>query len=105
MINSLSLSKLISIKPLSERALDEYWNSQIKKSRELEESNISIESKLKQLSWYSWISFAKSTLIYLGDLPANFYRTRMDKDGTLYLSPLEVRTLYSLDKMYQINKN
>jgi len=100
-INSLNLSSLIEIKPLSERFLDVYWNNQIKKAENLDKLNLSPESKLKKLAWNSWISLGKSTLTYLTDLPKNFYKKQIDKDGILYVSPLEAKRLHYIDKIHR----
>lgn len=100
-ICSLNLSSLVEIKPMSERFLDVYWNNQIEKAKELDKLNISPESKLKKLSWNSWISLTKSTLVYLEDLPKNFYKKQIDKEGILYISPSKIKELYKFDKIHR----
>ena len=104
-IESLNLATFIQMKPISERFLDVYWNSQIKKAKKLDCLQFSPESKLKKLSWNSWISLSKSTLTYLIDLPKNFYNKQIDKDGILYLTPPKIKKLYKFDKVQKINNN
>jgi hypothetical protein len=104
-IESLNLVSFVEIKPIRERFLDIYWNSQIKKAKQLDKLNISSESKLKKLSRNSWISLGKSTLTYLVDLPKNFYNKQIYEEGILYMTPPKIKELYKFDKVQKINNN
>jgi hypothetical protein len=104
-INRLKLKPFLEMKPMNERCLDVYWDLQIKKAKKLDELEISPETKLKKLSWNSWISLTKSTFTYLTDLPKNFYNNQIEKNEILYLSPLRIKELYKFDKAQKINNN
>ena len=79
------------LKPLSERALDFYWDIQILKAEQLDRTGLSTEDKLKKLSWNSWPAFGLASLVGTADLLGNFAKGSAYHNKVLYVFPLSIK--------------